>query len=394
VPPSLQAQVVRPTLQQRRVEVFRRHPFDLLQRLDDVRDVFGQELLLEIDGVGRHDDPDVVLQGVQRRGDQVGERLADAGAGLDHQPPAFAYGPCDGPRHLDLLRPLLEAAYGPGHGTVSAQHRRDFVRVDGGDCPVRAKRPAAVQPASQRPDVDAGHAGAGGGRRALREPVLVEPPEQVGEYPGRPRGQTLHFRKSEHVHFGRHVEQPQEDVARYGSVFHGSMRARVFDAERAGQLEEGVVPQQRQQDERHVPRIGPRIGERQPAAPQEVEVEGDVVSDDRRRAYEGRQPGRDLGERRRAVHVVLADAGVAADEAIQAAVRVDQGGIGVQLLFALKLDGADLYDLVAVRGQPRRFQVERDPRVLDGRSLPRQQRYLREGACAHERRVGQFYRLA
>ena len=206
VAPPLQAQVVRPALQQRRLEVFRRHSLDLAERLDYVRDVLAQELLLEVDGVGGDDDAHVVLQGVQRRGYEIGERLAYSGPRLDHQPLAVSDGLRDGPRHLDLLRPLLEAAHGPRHGTVGAQHRRDLVRVDGVDGPVRAKGPAAVQPCSQRPDVDAGDAGAGGSRRALGEPVLVEPPEQVGEHPGRPRCQALHLREGEHVHLGRHVE--------------------------------------------------------------------------------------------------------------------------------------------------------------------------------------------
>ena len=329
VAPPLQAQVVRPALQQRRLQVLGRYTVDLLESLDEVGDVLAQELLLEVDGVGRYDHPDVVLQGVERGGDEVRERLADAGTRLDHKPLPVADGLGDGPRHGDLLRPLLEPVYRPRQGAVGAQDRRRLVRVDALYAPVRAQRPLAVQPAPERLGVDAGDARAGGGRDPLREPVRVQPAEQVLEHPGRPRRQPLHLREGVDVHPGCQTEQLQEDAARDRRVRHRAMRTRVLDPQRRREVVEGVVPVPGQQHERHVPRVGPRVRQRQPAAPEEVEVEPYVVADDRRRADEGRQPGRDLREGRRAVDVVLADARVAPDEAVEAAVRVDQGRVGV-----------------------------------------------------------------
>ena len=67
-----------------------------------------QELLLEIDGVRRNDRFLVLFERKQNRRNEIGERFADAGAGLDHQMSIFLQRPRDRDRHFLLLRPEFE----------------------------------------------------------------------------------------------------------------------------------------------------------------------------------------------------------------------------------------------------------------------------------------------
>jgi hypothetical protein len=62
-----------------------------------------------------------LLEGGQERGDKIGEALADAGAGLDHEMAALGNGLGDGVGHLKLLRPCLIVAQPLRDGAVRAE---------------------------------------------------------------------------------------------------------------------------------------------------------------------------------------------------------------------------------------------------------------------------------
>ena len=72
------------------------------------RDVLEGELFLQIFGAGGDDDALFVLAGEAQRGQQVGEGLAGAGAGLDDEVAAVFEGPFDGLGHGVLAWALLE----------------------------------------------------------------------------------------------------------------------------------------------------------------------------------------------------------------------------------------------------------------------------------------------
>ena len=61
-------------------------------------------------------------------GIEIGERLADPGPGLDHQPAAARQRGIDGGGHLDLLRARLEVFETAGDGAVGGEQILD---VDG-----------------------------------------------------------------------------------------------------------------------------------------------------------------------------------------------------------------------------------------------------------------------
>ena len=103
---------------------------------------------------------------------------------------------------------------------------------------------------------------------------------------------------------------------------------------------------------------------------QEGQIEGHVVADHWRRADEPRQLARNGRKRGRPVDVPLADSSVPRDETAQGAVRVDVRPEGVQNVFALKLDRADLDDLVRSQGpapwSPGRAPPTRPPTATAG----------------------------
>jgi hypothetical protein len=74
-------------------------------RIDQPRDVTLDQLVLQGQGRGRDHDATVVEQ----RRDQVGQRLAGAGSGLDDQVSSRAHGIAHRLCHGDLTRPLLTA---------------------------------------------------------------------------------------------------------------------------------------------------------------------------------------------------------------------------------------------------------------------------------------------
>ena len=87
--------------------------------LEQGGDVALDELVLEREGRGRDDHAPVVEQ----RRDEVGQRLAGAGAGLDQQVLAGRHRPGDGLGHLDLTGPLLAAERLDGAGEDLADGR-------------------------------------------------------------------------------------------------------------------------------------------------------------------------------------------------------------------------------------------------------------------------------
>ena len=96
------------------------------ERLDEHWEVFQDELLLQIDGVGGDDRLFVAGHGVKNGGDQIGKTLANASAGLDDQvllPPsaratATAIFCCCG--RYSKLRDLEKAAAGENISSTSS----------------------------------------------------------------------------------------------------------------------------------------------------------------------------------------------------------------------------------------------------------------------------------
>ena len=109
------AKIILPAFHERGLELDRQDFFD-------DRNVLVQELLLQVDRVGRDDRFLLLLVREQHRRHEIGERLADAGAGFDHEVALLLERLRDRGRHRLLLRPILEVA-GLREQTVLAKNR-------------------------------------------------------------------------------------------------------------------------------------------------------------------------------------------------------------------------------------------------------------------------------
>jgi hypothetical protein len=78
------------------------------------RHVLEEELLLQVLGAGGDDDALLALARQAQRGQQIGQRLARAGACLDNQMALVGEGLFDGARHLVLALAMLKLEAGAG----------------------------------------------------------------------------------------------------------------------------------------------------------------------------------------------------------------------------------------------------------------------------------------
>jgi len=116
-----QAEVVAAPLQERDLEV-RRVVAEDGERLGDVG---LDELALQVARRGGNDDGRIVRPRPEDRGDQVGERLADARARLHHQVFAVVVGADDGLEHVELAGALLVAGHRAERAAaLEVAHRR------------------------------------------------------------------------------------------------------------------------------------------------------------------------------------------------------------------------------------------------------------------------------
>ena len=132
LPPALVAEIVGSALQLGEAQLFADFGRDFRERRLQHRQIFADELLLQVDGVRGYDNALAVLDGVYRGGEQIGERFPNACAGFDDEARAGVDGFGDGLRHLYLLRALFEAGNGRGERAAGGQrirHGADVYRV-------------------------------------------------------------------------------------------------------------------------------------------------------------------------------------------------------------------------------------------------------------------------
>ena len=89
-------------------------------------EILADQLFLQVDGVGRDDDPLFVLLRPEESGDEVGEALAGAGAGFDHCQLAVVEGFGDMEGHAQLFGAFFKIGEGIRHRPARPE--------DGGDC--------------------------------------------------------------------------------------------------------------------------------------------------------------------------------------------------------------------------------------------------------------------
>ena len=318
-----------------------------------------RELLLEVDRVRRDDDPVLVPAGVQQRRHQVPQRLPDTGARLDRELAAVRQLARDGPRHLHLpgarlvvgeqIRAASRRLEDPGH-LVRADRDRIVPRRERLH---RLDRVWLAQPLDDRRRlglVDRGRLG--GAQQRLRD--------QRRGGPARRGGEVVQLAQQRSRQRLEAPQQREEDVARRLRVRQRSVRLPWLHLEQFGQCREIEVIRGRQQHRRDLPGVVGRPRQIDTGARQEVEVELDVLSDDRAIPDEGGELARDPLEPRRVRDIAVGDARQLLDLRRNQPPGVDQRVELLAAAVAVEARRADLRDLVDLRVEPGRLEVERD----------------------------------
>ena len=121
-----QAEVVAPTLEQREA----RRVVARAERAGEDRQVLPDELLLQVDRVGRDDGALAVLARPHEGRDEIGERLPHPGAGLQQRDAAVVVEVGAVRRHVPLAGPVLEAAERARYGAARGEQTRHVDRVE------------------------------------------------------------------------------------------------------------------------------------------------------------------------------------------------------------------------------------------------------------------------
>jgi hypothetical protein len=100
-------------------------------------DILEEELLLQVFGAGGDNDALLAGAGEMQRGQEVGEGLAGAGAGLDDEMAPVFKGLLDGAGHLVLALAMLEGERGAGEDAAGGEEFVEGGELGGGELGLR-----------------------------------------------------------------------------------------------------------------------------------------------------------------------------------------------------------------------------------------------------------------
>ncbi len=335
--------------------------------------VLEEQLILQVDGVRGDHDAGVVLHGELQRGQQIGQRLAGAGAGFDHQVATRVERAADGGEHLDLLRPVLEARQDGLGGAAGGQHGAEGGEVERGGGDVGGLQRLGERGRADQAEVELGLREARRGELARErtldgdgpveggaDEVVLDVLEEVAQRPvGRgggagDLGQHLDGELFEPAHEGI------EDVHRHLGVGDGAVLGGHGHGERGGDARQAVDGDLGQQQGRKLKGVVGAIAQGNALALEQGQVDLDRMADDRVVADEaGERGGGDL-QGRGPAHVVPGNPGERGDLVGDRLGGPDEALPLVEDLAVAELHGADLDNLVGLRPQTGGLGVECD----------------------------------
>ena len=329
------------------------------------RDLAFGELVLEVARVRRDHDAVVVAGGVQQRGEQVGERLPGPCPRLDRQLAAMAEDRRERRGHLLLPVSPLEA----GHQVRAVRQLREQ-RIDVGVSQRlvvvgRHERRGRLGDRRQRQSGDDGgglllvDAGKRVTTATMRECVLDQP----RGWPLRTRGEAVQLEQQRARQRLQALQQLDEHLGGADRVGQRAVRDGHLDPERLGQRGEVQPVGPGEQDRGQFPGVVRGAPRDQIFGLEEVEVELDVLPDDRQIADELGQLRHDAGRGRRRSNRDVVDTGQLLHFRRDRLARIDQGLPPLLDARATKAHDTDLDDRVGLDIEPGRLEVERDERI-------------------------------
>ena len=342
------------------------------------------ELVGERVGLGGDAHGDVVALGVEDRGQQVGDGLADAGAGLDGAVGAVGERGRDLAGHGDLLGAALQALVHARHGAVGGERGLHLFGgggahgVEVGGVGALAGVEVAGQGRAVRLEREV-LAGVGQ-RRHVRDDGTERPVDlrvHVGELPEQAGWQVRQAQEQDAPHAAEGVD-----------VVGGAVGHRAA-AEGGRHVREAVRQEARQRDAREREAVDPDVRDLAAArdALDEGAVERGVVGQDGRAADELGEGGDGLGGRGGARHVDVVDVGEERDLGRNGPTRVDEGLEALDHVTAAQARSGDLDELAVLEREARGLRVEDDDVLLE-RAERAREGALREGAVPLGDRCG------
>ncbi len=257
-PPPSQRDVVRPALEQTRLEVPR--------QLRQTRQVLVHELLLQRVSVRRDHDALLVADGASERRHEVRDALARTGARLDQQRAAAGLDLRDGKHHLQLGLAVLVARQSRCQSAFGCEHGGDLVRI--------VRRRCRPGPRRGRPSIGDLRSG----RLRIRRRQGIR--EEARERPTVRRDQGQHGLLEPLVEGCRILAKPQQELPGGVRVVKRAMRARLREPELDRKQRQALAGSRRHQDACHVQRVEDvRLGVPQPRCSQELQVKTSPMAD-------------------------------------------------------------------------------------------------------------------
>ncbi len=256
--PAPQRNVIRPPLEQARLEIPR-------QPLAQPGQVLDHQLLLQRVRVRRDDHPLPVADRSRDRGHEVREALARAGPGLHDQGAAASLDLGDGEQHLELGLAVLISGQQAGQRSIRAEQSHQEARV------VRGGRGRLA--AGRLDHLVGGRAGIWIGRGQRLG-------EEAGDRPVVGRDQGQHRLLERLIENRGFLPQPEQQLPGRVGVVEGAVWSRLVETHLRGKQRKAVAGRRGQEDAGHVQGVedlrlrGPEAGRRQ-----EVDVEPSAVPD-------------------------------------------------------------------------------------------------------------------
>ncbi len=261
-----EAEIVGAPLEERRTE-------GQVQDAPDVGDVLVEQLVLEVDGVRRDHHPLVVLERQVGSGQEVGQRLAGAGAGLHQKVGGQVQGLGHGAHHLHLLGAVLVARKGLLEHAARGHQGGEGVAVHGLDGVVGRQGRELVLFAA-RLALRAGRPGLADGKEATGRLAVLggDVAKHAPQGPVVPGGQARDLVQEVRVPAGDAVHQGEEQVFGSHRIVEGAVVLGEVDAQVLAQAGQAVASGAGQRDVGQLKGVDGQVAHQQAVAAQELQV--------------------------------------------------------------------------------------------------------------------------
>ena len=312
-------------------------------------DVFLDELVLQVDGVGGDDDATAVEHRPKSGWQQIANALARARARLDEQMLALVERLNDGRDHIHLLCPRLETCEGAGEVPLGAKHAQNFLAGDLVGLFFGGQGLGFDGRGFEQLFLVAARFGGGFFAAAIRfahgrfERLL----KKTRLAPAHPQARFGNFAQDGHIEFGRLFVEGEEEFGREQAIIEGAMALAVFgqgQIEVVGQIFQPIPPCVGEQNRGEGDGVNGAVVERHLFLLQKAHIKTDVVPDDDMVGQQAAHLGAELEQAGGIGHHGIGNAGNVGDFGGDGGVRPNEGAVFLHHFAILQQQNANFND--------------------------------------------------